>query len=187
MNLVRNALSAWSAEPRIYGEERWTGWGAGWHAWTGPAAEVEFCEFVGAVAALVRPKVAVETGVGAGYTTRRLVPHVGEWVGYESHPDFRKGLEGLAPPGLQPGATPSRDVMAKADLIVIDSDPKFRLAEFDLWLSDGKPGSVLISHDVSNRHRPDQPHTLIYDHIIGSGAPGILLTNPRGGWIGQHG
>jgi hypothetical protein len=182
-------MTAWSQEPPILGEERWTPWGHGWHAWSGPSAEVEFCEFVGALTALMRPKLVVETGVGVGYSTRRIIaqlPEDGRWIGFESDADFRSALRSVLPDTLTLGLTPSADDIAKADLVLLDSSMEFRLTEFDLWQKYGKPGSILVCHDVSNRHRLNKIHTRLHDHISASGMTGIFLSNPRGAWMGQH-
>lgn len=178
-------MAAWTTEPPLIGEERWTPGGQGWHAWSGPSAEVEFCDFVGAFVRLLRPRLVVETGVGAGFTTRRILAHLPDsstWIGVESDPDFRAALAGV---GVE-----TREVLGdevrKADLVVLDSTPDVRLAEFDGWARNGKRGSILVCHDVSAKHKPPKPHRRFYDHIATSGIPGVVLPNPRGGWIGQH-
>lgn len=188
-------MRAWEREPTPRGEERWTAGGEGWRAWTGKGAEVEFCELVGALTAIIRPAVVIETGVGVGYTTRRIIPQLpagGHLFGYESDPAFRAALQavpavaGDARVTIADQPSPDAATIADADLVILDSVTGRRLAEFDRWVSAGKPGSVLICHDASNRHRPDQVHTRIHAHLAASGVAGVFLPNPRGAWLGQH-
>lgn len=188
-------MAPWVDEGPIGGEEEWTPWGKGWHAWTRTSAEVEFVEFVGSLTSLLQPSLVIETGVGCGYSTRRILKGLGEkgcWIGYESHPELRSVLSSLSWPShssLSEFPTPSATEMAYADFVLLDSDMDYRIAELDLWKEHGKPSSILLVHDVSGRHEPsprnDAVHRRLFSHLQDWG--GIFLTNPRGSWMGQHG
>lgn len=192
---MNGALASWCREPTPVGEETWTPWGEGWYAWSSPSPEVEFCEFVGALVRLLRPRLVVETGVGAGYVTRRIIAGLGSgsWIGFESDDGYRAEGRRLPWPEdltLSSEVSPASADMAAADLVVLDSAPEYRLTEFDLWREHGKPSSVLVCHDVSSRHQPSprnsKVHIPFYNHISTSGLTGVFLTNPRGAWMGQH-
>jgi predicted O-methyltransferase YrrM len=194
--LVR-ARTTWDIEPRPVGEERWTPGAAGWGAWNGKSPEVEFVEFVGALAALARPRRVVETGVGQGYTTRRILralPADGHLALYESDPEFRVVLAdvigGRGDPRVTvaPAETPA--TFADVDLAVLDSRTGLRVAELALWGQTAPAGSICIVHDVSSAH----PEGTIHRRLAAATAAvertpavtGFCLPNPRGSWIGRR-
>lgn len=194
--LVR-ARTTWDTEPRPVGEERWTPGGAGWAAWNGKSPEVEFVEFVGAVVALCRPRRVVETGVGQGYTTRRILRGLqpdGHLDLYESDPEFREVLADVI------SGRPDRRVTVAAaatpatfdgvDLAVLDSRTTLRIPELALWAQTAPAGSICIVHDVSAAHPEGTIHRRLAaaTALIGRvpGVAGFCLPNPRGSWIGRR-
>jgi hypothetical protein len=163
-------------------------YGEGWTAWNGASPEKEFCDFVVAFVALVRPSRVIETGIGQGYVTRRLaLEPSGSYVGYESDDELRGWLreldmwtEGFE---LAPEPEPSATNFATCDLAVLDSAPTYRKREIDLWRTHAPPGSYVLVHDA----RPDHPvrdgvWTELADHVAGGG-DGVFLSNPRGSWL----
>lgn len=176
------------------GEERWTPGGSGWRAWNGKSPEREFVEFVGALVALARPAAVVETGVGQGYTTRRILKHLPKASSielFESDPDFRALLADVV-----------RDRRAKVSeletpttfegigLAVLDSRTSRRELELELWAETAPTGSIAVVHDVS----PTHPDGTIHRHLaevvaeleLRPDVVGMLLPNPRGSWLARR-
>lgn len=186
-------LASWLEEPALNDERLHTPWAdQGWHAWNGMSPELEFCDFAGALMQLLRPKLTVETGVGQGFTTRRLVARMRpdqRLLAFEHDTDTRVQLERLpffAAPHCSLGRTPSpgTNELSQAGLTVLDSEVPIRLEELDLWAKTARPGAVLLVHDTGNGHEGDTPHRLIHDRIRERGIEGVFLRNPRGSFLG---
>ena len=188
-------LAPWVEEPATQDESAFTpGAAPGWSAWNAMSPEVRFCEFVASVAELTHPAVVIETGVGQGFTTRRLAARLGpdqQLVGFEHDPELRQRL-GLLPffasPSRGLGATPSPapEDFARADLTILDSKFPTRLHKFDTWLAAARPGAVLVVHDAGNGHAPNTPQYTMCQRIEESGLTGVFLRNPRGGYLALH-
>lgn len=186
-------LKAWLDEPPSEPESLHTSWAAPfWVAWNGMSPEVQFCDFASSLALLLQPRRTIETGVGQGFTTRRLarVLQPGQQLlAFEDDPAIRDGLRRLpffAHPdhSLSPDPSPSPDDLAGADLTVLDSEIPSRLAEIDLWWETAQAGAVLIVHDAGNGHGPETPHQLIRRRIEALSIDGVFLKNPRGSFLG---
>lgn len=184
--------SAWLGEPPPSSEGEWTPGGEGWAAWNQHSPEREFAEFTAALVRLVRPALVVETGVGQGFTTRRVLDALdGSYIGYESDAGFRDGLRELDVWGedilLAEQAEPTPQVMRRCELAILDSAPtNRRKREIDLWRRVAPAGAFVLVHDV----RPDHPrgrsngvHRSLARHVRRMG--GTLLGNPRGGWLAR--
>jgi hypothetical protein len=150
------------------------------------SAEVEFCEFVAALVRLIRPQLVIETGVGQGFSTRRILAALsGHYVGYESDAGFREALKGLDVWGesaqIAEEAEPTPEVMARCDLAILDSGPrKRRVREINLWRAYAPSGSHIVVHDA----RPDHPRNGLHRRLAGELAgEGLFLPNPRGSWL----
>ncbi len=190
---AREMLAAWDREPEVVDESRWTrGAEPGWRAWNDMSPELEFCELVAAIARLARPASAVETGVGQGFVTRRLVaamPPGSELACFEEWGDLREALRALAfwgRPGvrLADEPTPPDGALARADLVVLDSGWDRRFAELDRWWAAGKPGSLVVVHDAKPGRMAG--HSATAAKLRELGVPGTLLPNPRGSFLGRH-
>lgn len=157
-------------------EQTFTPWAEpGWAAWNSYSPELDFCRFVGLLQRMVAPSVVLETGAGAGKITEQLDLKACTYLGFESDPEWRNDSY---------GETPIVEQMASADLVILDSDPAYRLPEIRMWADDGKPGSVCVIHDAGNGHGPEYAHTQIRAAIESTGLPGMFLRNPRGSWLG---
>src|SRR5207244_1747590 len=92
-------LAAWVSEPGLEDERQFTPWASGgWSSWNAMSPEREFCDLIAAFARLLSPKKVVETGVGQGYTTRRVAADLGEGQSllcFESDTAMRAALAGL--------------------------------------------------------------------------------------------
>jgi hypothetical protein len=186
-------LDAWSGEPALVDEVLYTPWAApGWSAWNDMSPELEFCDFAGALMRLLKPKLIIETGVGQGFTTRRLAMHLTEGqrlIAFEDDTDIRSQLKRLpffASPNCSLGAQPSPtdDDFSHADFTVLDSEVPTRLEELDHWSDAARPGAVLLVHDTGNGHQPETVHHLIRTRIEEQEIDGVFLQNPRGGFLG---
>ena len=157
-----------------------TPWGQkGWKSWNVWSPEVDVCRFVGLLARMLQPAVIVETGVGAGKITAELDRSNATWLGYEADPQWR-------PRDAQSDVTPSADQFGAADLVILDSDWKWRFDEFALWVDHGKSDAVCFIHDAGNGHPDHSGHMRMQRAITGAGLPGMFMRNPRGSWLGIH-
>lgn len=186
-------LNAWLDEPPTEPESLHTSWAEPfWVAWNGMSPEVQFCDFVASLALLLQPGKVIETGVGQGFTTRRLaqVLQAGQQLlAFEDDPGIRDGLRQLpffARPGhsLSPAASPSAADFSTASLSVLDSEIPSRLAEIDSWWEGAPESAVLIVHDAGNGHGAEAPHHLVRERIKALGIGGVFLKNPRGSFLG---
>jgi len=186
-------LAPWVEEPGTEDENAFTpGAPSGWAAWNAMSPEVKFCEFAASVADFTHPAVVIETGVGQGFTTRRLAAQLDpeqRITAFEDDPKLREQIAMLpffASPNCNLGETPSPTVddFALADLTVLDSEFPTRLYEFDMWLEAARPGAIVVVHDAGNGHGPDTPHYIMRQRIEESGLTGVFLLNPRGGFLG---
>lgn len=152
-----------------------------WHAWNRWSPEVEWCDAVAALCAALAPMLTVETGVGQGFVTRRLMDVAasvsGRLVCYESDRPFaHAAAEAGAPVAADP--SPDVDTLASAGLTVVDSLSPVRRREIGRWDEAGRPGTLVV-HDV----RPWETsgdHRGLWNLIAELGLSGILWGNPRG-------
>lgn len=177
-------MNAWRTEPAARPEARWNRRGLDYLAWNAYSPEVAFCELVGAMVAIARPGLVVETGVGQGYATRRILkalPPASEYVGFESSDEWRARTRAFLPQ-LSTTPTPEAELLATADVVVFDSDPPFRQAELRTWIAAGRQGAVAVVHDVIPGRAGLKGELAAMLAPLG----GLLTPNPRGGWIGRH-
>ncbi|GAA1065209.1 hypothetical protein [Streptomyces asiaticus] len=152
----------------------------GWLSWDEWSPEQDFCRFAGMLQRMLQPAWVLETGVGVGRLTSHLDLDGCEYVGFESDPQWRQ------PPAHPDATTPTAEQMATAQLVILDSDPSYRLQEIRLWADVGARGSVCLVHDAGNGHDEDTIHYRIGAVCAATGQLGVLLRNPRGGWLGVH-
>ena len=129
---------------------------------------------------LPQPQVVLETGMGIGRVTDFLDLESCFFLGFEHDPQWR------SPSAIPDRKTPTADEMASADLVILDSEPGWRATELALWADCGKPGSVCIVHDCGNGHTAGSVQHAVRRAVDAIDIHGIYLSNPRGGWIGQH-
>jgi len=187
-------LDAWAAEPTLIDETSFTPWiDPGWLSWNAMSAERDFCEFVGLLTRMLQPGLVVETGVGQGYTTRRVASGLGKGthICFENDAAIRAGLSALPffndeHHVLMSEPTPSAEDFARADLTVLDSEPPDRYTELEIWRASARPGSVLVVHDCGNGHPEGTLHAQLRHLIEDLDIPGVFLRNPRGAFMGFH-
>jgi hypothetical protein len=187
-------LDAWAAEPELVDESEFTPWAPlGWSSWNAMSAERDFCDFVGLLAQMLQPRHVIETGIGQGFTTRRLASRLGDGlhVCFENDPEIRAALADLPffadeRHQLREASTPSAEDFAQADLTVLDSEPPDRFTELKGWRTAGHAGSVLVVHDCGNGHPEGTYHDQIRRIVEELEIPGVFLRNPRGAFLGFH-
>lgn len=191
MNVEELVALVWTDEPPPKDEGRKTVGGEGWLSWNGKAPEWEFCEFAGSLVRLLRPGSIIESGMGAGFVTRRLVenmdPGFMRLACFESDPEFRAAGRDHAWRAVEvrDEPTPTELDIANADLLVLDSASPWREREFRSWAELGRPGSYCLMHDVDPTRGRGTVQLAMAELIATVGVPGILLANPRGGWLGR--
>lgn len=197
-------LQPWHGdEGDTHREQEHTPWAhPGWKAWNDHAVEVQVAEFLAKLAELASPNqkewVALETGVGQGYVTRRLAKAVnptqirGIWT-FESDlawagevRQLQYWLDNLHV-CIKWETTPTPKQMKDADLVILDSMDPWRKMEILLWSEVGKKGSLLFVHDTGNIHPPHDGHFTNGFLLQQLGIDGLWLENPRGAFLAQKG
>ena len=186
-------VEAWKAEADLVAEE--TKWGEpGWSSWNRYSPEWEVCEAIAALVRLIRPSWVIETGVGQGYTTRRIAvakPPDARLQCFESDDELRPVLARLPFFGGDPTIqldvrpTPGPEDFAHAEFVVLDSNFDYRVDELDTWWEHAPRRSFAFVHDVSSRHPEFANHHKMRRHIQQLGIPGTFFPNPRGAFLGQ--
>lgn len=202
---IAQVARSWQSERAPRDETTWTpGTREGvWHAWTGKGAEAEWIALAAALVACSGARCVIETGVGGGYTTRRLweaLPPDGRLVGYESadelRPIARDGLAALVSsraPGrarIASEATPTPEAWSACEVAVLDSHTPLRIAELRAWWEHAPSGSLVVVHDVSWDHGEGTPHRQLAEavadlHANVTGFAWVPTGNPRGGIVGH--
>jgi len=190
-------------EGAVHPERDWTPWAhPGWLSWNEHAAEVQVADFLASLAreqsADTDEWVCLETGVGQGYITRRIVSAVnpskirGIWV-FESDLEWSGRIRQLPfwPDNLHScikwEITPTPKQMQQADLVILDSKKPWRQIETMMWSEVGKEGSLLYVHDTGTLHPTRDGHFSNGFMIQQLGLEGLWLENPRGGFLAQKG
>lgn len=191
----------WEKEPELFPESKFQSDGFGgseWHAWNSMSPELEFCEWVkDTTAALVAEQAHVsvlETGMGQGYVTRRVLSALRPFDLFEVYENDQNFIDLMASafrdhtwpwlnyPFIFSGL-PSAVSMARADLVILDSDLNHRYTEMDVWAKWGKPGSQMIVHDTYHRKQPDSE---LASKVKRIGGVELWFDNPRGAALLRH-
>lgn len=198
---VHEVLESWIAEPVAVDERSYTSWAEpGWRSWNGYAAEREFCELAAALARMVGggDKRVVETGVGGGFTTRRIAEALalsgsgerGRLLCFESDAELRLALQEIhffrnnLHVQLSEAVGPAPEEMAEADLTVLDSDLIVRSGEILMWAQEAHPGALLLVHDCGNGHGEGSVWMNLRKLITDLEIRGTFMHNPRGSFLG---
>lgn len=190
---IKTIKKAWTNEGRARDEGRWTDGGEGWTSWNGKSPEVEFCDFAASLVGLINPTKIVETGIGQGYTTRRILWAIGEGQqlrAYESDEEIREIariatvvfgtlrdqmiVENVADSTFNSAVgqflvsesrTPGPEGFRNCDLAILDSEARYRTLEVLQWAKHAPFGSFCLVHDVLKDRAPDTTHRQLYTHI----------------------
>lgn len=186
MNVDTNA---WNEFQVAVDETEFTPWAEkGWLSHNGQSPEIAVVDFIRNLVRMMVPAVTVETGVGQGYMTRTIASALerrGKLVAFESDDDWRAMIasqffwtDRRAVATLSPLFTPPAELLAVADLCVIDSDFSVRFDEIVLWHTWAKEGALALIHDTADRD--ETVHQSIRGLIVSLGMSGVFLNNPRG-------
>lgn len=187
---IGGPTNPWIKEPEPEDESRFHPWPIekGWHSWNAMSPELEFCEVVSDLASLLPDgSVILETGMGQGYITRRVLQFMPTGSLYRVFEDDDRFI-GMVPSiqklqfNLLRGS-PGPTLIAEADLVILDSDTKYRTQELKNWIEHGKQGSGMIIHDTYHKMSPPGDFTR---EIQKAELEGIWLNNPRGGFYATH-
>ncbi|MCC5953511.1 MAG: hypothetical protein JJU45_15580 [Acidimicrobiia bacterium] len=187
-------LDAWTKEPQQTDETQGPDAAAtGWTRWNNMSPEVEFCETAAQLVRMARPHTILETGVGQGYTTRRVaaaMPPGAVYRCFEAYQPLREALNGLeffADPSrmLVDADTPTVDDWQWAQFTVLDSGSEHRSNELHGWYEHAPDNALLLVHDANRTHPEWTNHRKIAELILELGIPGVFLPNPRGSFFGQ--
>jgi hypothetical protein len=184
-------MIGWDAEPEPRDEGRCTASAeAGWLSWNCKSPEVWFCEKAAELVREHQPAVVIETGVGQGYVTRRIekaLPEGSRLLCFESDPAWHRLLEGTGffdnERLLLMARPPEAADFQAGGLCVLDSSFGQRKREIRLWKEHAPRGSVMLVHDVTERHDAAHVCRRLYDFIRGLDLDGEYLPNPRGGFL----
>jgi hypothetical protein len=188
--------SGWFGEGPTVDELEFTPWGEpGWNSWNDMSPESEIAEFFAAATRLLRPERILESGVGQGFTTRRILRHLRHdqyFKAFESDPLWRTMLSGR-PEFRVPNAevaidsSPTDDDYRWCDLAILDSDVSVRYAEIERWWQLARQNSMVFIHDAGNGHAADTVHARVARTVRSVRIPGRFLKNPRGAFVGWKG
>ncbi len=188
--------SGWFGEGPTVDEIEFTPWGEpGWNSWNDMSPECEIADFFAAAARLLRPERILESGVGQGFTTRRILQHLQSdqyYKAFESDPLWRTMLSGRPEFHVQNAevaidASPSDDDYRWCDLAILDSDVSVRYTEIERWWQLARPDSAVFIHDAGNGHAAETVHAKVAHTIKSLRIPGRFLHNPAGGFVGWKG
>jgi hypothetical protein len=178
--------TAWDQEPDLVDEINFTSHAeTGWSAWNCYSPEKRFCEAAAEIVQILETPKVLETGVGQGFTTRRVAKIAKEFTAFEAEVKFRNIIAPHATNfTLSNLGTPSPAIVAATDFLILDSAPHLRLKEIKLWWQAGKGDSFVLIHDAGNGHDRTTSHHLYDDLIRQLNIPGIKYANPRGSFLG---
>jgi len=194
-------LKPWSIEPPFQLETNFSPWGhPNWLCWNGHAVEVQVATFLSRLSYEVCSSSAdpylIETGVGQGFVTRRVVdaiPETARLVCFESDHEWREGLKRLdfwtdhLNVCIRNEIFPDDADFRTADLVILDSNDPWRKIEIMLWQELAPEGSVMFVHDTGTIHPPYDGHFTLGFLIKLLGITGYWLENPRGSFLAQKG
>lgn len=182
-------ITGWTDYEETVDETQFTPWAdEGWLSHNGQSPEVAVCDFVASLVRMMQPALVIETGVGQGYMTRTIAQALrgkGQLVAFESDEDWRQHIaaqnfwfDRAQVATLSPYHTPPLELLAVADLSILDSEFTVRFDEVVLWHTAAKPGAVALIHDTSDREKTI--HESLRQLIVDRGMTGTFLNNPRG-------
>jgi len=183
--------NAWiDGEPDVVDESVFTkGCQLGFHSWNGWSPEREFCEGAAEIVGQLDPEVIIETGVGQGFTTRRVheaLPENSTYLAFEADPRMYSQIPTGDFPAIQfCEGHPTAQDYESADLVIFDSLGKLRRGEMRLWASSAQKNSYILCHDA-DLSRPGTPHHRNAKLIQRLKLRGVWTPNPRGGFFGQR-
>jgi len=194
-------LAPWTREPPLQPERDFSPWGhPGWTCWNGHAVEFQVADFISRLAHGVATSFSdpylIETGVGQGFVTRRVIdaiPDTARLICFESDWRWREGIKRFdfwtdhLNACIRNEIFPDEADFRTADLVILDSNDPWRKIEIMMWQELAPDGSVLFVHDTGTIHPPHDGHFTLGFLIKTLGLTGYWLENPRGSFLSQKG
>ena len=194
-------LRPWRQEPTLQPERAFSPWGhPNWMAWNGHAVEVQVADFLSRLATEVATRSAdpylMETGVGQGFVTRRVIeaiPETARLMCFESDDQWREGIKRFGfwtdhlNACIRNDIFPDQADFRTADLVILDSNDPWRKIEVMMWQELAPEGSVMFVHDTGTIHPPHDGHFTLGFLIKTLGITGYWLETPRGSFLAQKG
>lgn len=164
-------------------------------SWNIASPEHEFCRWVQDHAAQLSTEKnrinVLETGMGGGYITRRVLDVLGgfscesfHYTGFEDMVELVEYVPEDVPICVKQGS-PWAYEYRRADLVILDSAPKYRMEELRNMALHFKPGSTLFVHDAEKMRT-----ALMNDiakrcekYLVPWAVTYKWLDNPRGGFM----
>lgn len=180
-------MNPWVKEEPLVDEFKFSRKWSGFNAWNIMSPELEFCNVAKYVTeTLPDDAYIVETGMGQGYVTRRVLEamndtqefvtfdHQERWLALVTNvPDSSVFHYELGQPGYLD--------MVQVNFLILDSEPSRRKGELRLWLEHSPPESLLLIHDTFHDSIEDNDTTgFIKRHKL----QGWWFDNPRGSFLG---
>ena len=179
-------MNAWIEESELVDEFEFSGRSHDFHAWNIMSPELEFCNVAGYVTStLPDDALIVETGMGQGYVTRRVIDAMKPGHKFLSYEHKQSWID-LAPKIKNVDIVfgqPPLMVMQECSFLILDSEPSRRSSEMVDWLQWAKEGSLFLVHDTYHTEIEDNSTT---SFIKRAELEGWWLPNPRGSFLGVH-
>jgi hypothetical protein len=171
-------------------------WTSRWLSWNSMSPEFQFTLMAAWQIRQIqsqRPEdegvIVVETGLGQGYVTRAMLKVMDSGLdtlfSYDTEQPWIDMVVGggvCLTTGL---GSPGGHMMAKADLVVLDSNS--RLDELLSWIAHGHRDSRLLIHDTFHHLTPPGEYTDWLNRYIKNGDLwGEYIDAPRGWFLGRH-
>lgn len=182
--------NAWIEEDELVDEFEFSQIKHGFHAWNIMSPELEFCNVAAAVVETLPDNAfIIETGMGQGYVTRRILEVLKPtqmfaswdtdqyWVNLAYETKSQEAFVHILP------GSPIPEDIAIASLLILDSEMGTRMYEFDIWWRRAIPGSLVLIHDTYPYSIEDRT---IMSFIKRRDIQGWHFTNPRGSFLGVH-
>lgn len=172
----------------------------GWLSWNQHAMEKQVVDFLSSFVRELsdhhQGMIVLETGSGSGYATVPMAKSLGRkdrmWC-FESDDEWRRHIldagffQEQLNACLRGKPTPDAGEIATADLVVLDSNDPWRMAELCLWMAAAKTNCYLFLHDAGNGHPSWDGHYTLGQLVRSLKVPGKWLENPRGAFLAKKG
>lgn len=150
------------------------------------SAEVEVCDFLGALVLAVKPKLVVETGTRFGHAANAIANalesnRVGKLITCEKSEDFyneaKQRLEWFDSVELRNVSSLDLIIEDKIDILFSDSDPAIRMKEVERFWPNLGYHSLILVHDVNTGC-----HRALREELLGwrDRLHVVFLPTPRG-------
>lgn len=162
-------------------------------AWNIVSPELEFCQWIQDDVAQLTTELpfmhVLETGMGGGYITRRVLDVLGpydkmfQYTAFEGIVELVEYVPASVPICVKQGTPWGYDIR-KADLIILDSSPKYRMDEIRNVALHGKSGAIVWVHDTHTDPWLNDMAKRVKKYLWPRCESYKWTSNPRGGFRG---